>query len=259
MACILWSSAVKVHDSHAYRKMDVKRESVSHILELREILLSFQTCFSLVHAAVVYAILASILGLEPSSVIIEPRYLKLVTVSSFCPFTNQWTIKGYIRARNKHQSISYLFCMKVMKLQKFFKIHKISLNTNVNITYKHQTQIFKEIINQIWYIILLDADVLTECHADKLRPTPDWSRTSPNRCLILRFCKVCLFILVLFRWWEYLHVHVMYTQNYCLAPYRCVCVCACIGGSALAYLCVPSFFFWDWNEKHLALAMQLLL
>ena len=69
---------MKVHDSHAYRKMDVKRESVSHILELREILLSFQTCFSLVHAAVVYAILASILGLEPSSVMSEPRYLKLV-------------------------------------------------------------------------------------------------------------------------------------------------------------------------------------
>ena len=28
----------------------------------------------------------SISGLEPSSVIIEPRYLKLVAVSSFCPF-----------------------------------------------------------------------------------------------------------------------------------------------------------------------------
>ena len=43
MACILlWSSAVKVHDSQAYRKMDVTREHISHILELREILLSFQ-------------------------------------------------------------------------------------------------------------------------------------------------------------------------------------------------------------------------
>ena len=29
----------------------------------------------------------SISGLEPSSVITEPRYLKLVSVSSFCPFT----------------------------------------------------------------------------------------------------------------------------------------------------------------------------
>ena len=28
----------------------------------------------------------SISGLAPSSVITEPRYLKIVTVSSFCPF-----------------------------------------------------------------------------------------------------------------------------------------------------------------------------
>ena len=88
MACILlWSSAVRVHDSQAYRKMDVTRERISRILELREILLSIQTGFSLVNAAVICAILESISGLEPSSVITEPRYLKLVTVSSFCPFT----------------------------------------------------------------------------------------------------------------------------------------------------------------------------
>ena len=58
--------------------MDVTREHISHILELREILLSFQTGFSLVNAAVVCAIVESISGLEPSSVITEPRYLKLV-------------------------------------------------------------------------------------------------------------------------------------------------------------------------------------
>ena len=47
MACILlWSSAVRVHDSQAYRKMDVTRECISCILELTEILLSFQTGFS---------------------------------------------------------------------------------------------------------------------------------------------------------------------------------------------------------------------
>ena len=86
MACILlWSSAVRVHDSQAYRKMDVTRERISCVLELREIL-SFQTGFSLVNAAAVCAILESISGLEPSS-ITEPRYLKHVTVSIFCPFT----------------------------------------------------------------------------------------------------------------------------------------------------------------------------
>ena len=66
---------------------DVKKEHISQILELREILLLFQTGFNLVNADVVCAILESVLGLEPSSVITEPRYLKLVTVSSFCPFT----------------------------------------------------------------------------------------------------------------------------------------------------------------------------
>ena len=63
------------------------RERISRILELTEILLSFQTGFNLVDAAVACAILKSISGLEPSSVINEPRYLKLVRVSSFCPFT----------------------------------------------------------------------------------------------------------------------------------------------------------------------------
>ena len=75
------------HNSQAYRKMDVTREHFSHILERREILLSFQAGFNLVNTAVVCAVLESISGLEPSSVITEPRYLKLVTVSSFCPFT----------------------------------------------------------------------------------------------------------------------------------------------------------------------------
>ena len=74
MACILlW-------------RMDVTRERISRILELREILLSFQTGLNLGNAAVVCAILESISGLEPSTVITEPRYLKLVTVSSFCLF-----------------------------------------------------------------------------------------------------------------------------------------------------------------------------
>ena len=70
---------MRVQDSQAYRKIDVTREHISRILEPREILPSLQTGFSLVHAAVVCAILESISGLEPSSVITGPRYLKLVT------------------------------------------------------------------------------------------------------------------------------------------------------------------------------------
>ena len=39
---LLCSSAVRVHESQTYRKMDVTRECISRILELREILLSIQ-------------------------------------------------------------------------------------------------------------------------------------------------------------------------------------------------------------------------
>ena len=84
---LLWSFAVRVHDSQAYRKMGVTSERISRILELREILMSFQAGFSLVNAAVACAILESISGLEPSSVITEPRYLKLVNASGFSLFT----------------------------------------------------------------------------------------------------------------------------------------------------------------------------
>ena len=48
-------------------------------LETERNTLSFQTGFNLVNAAVACAILESISGVEPSSVIPEPRYLKLVT------------------------------------------------------------------------------------------------------------------------------------------------------------------------------------
>ena len=52
---ILHSSAVRVHDSQAYRKMGVTKERISLILELREKLLSFQTDVILVSAAVARA------------------------------------------------------------------------------------------------------------------------------------------------------------------------------------------------------------
>ena len=73
--------------SHTRRLMDVTKERISRILELREMLLSFQTAFNLVKAAVVCAVLENISDLEPSSDTTEARYLKLVTVSRFCLFT----------------------------------------------------------------------------------------------------------------------------------------------------------------------------
>ena len=77
---------MRVHDSQAYRKMDVTRERISRILKLRKILLPFQTGFSLANATVVFDILENNSGFEPSSVINKIRYLKLATVTSFCPF-----------------------------------------------------------------------------------------------------------------------------------------------------------------------------
>ena len=43
--------------------MDLKRQRINRILELTQILLSFQTGFNLVNAAVVCAILESVSGL----------------------------------------------------------------------------------------------------------------------------------------------------------------------------------------------------
>ena len=80
---------MRVYDSLAYRKMDVTRERISAILELRDILLSFKIGFSFVNAAIVCVVLESISGLGPSSVITEPRYLKLITVSPAKPSIHQ--------------------------------------------------------------------------------------------------------------------------------------------------------------------------
>ena len=82
---LLCTSTMRVHDSQAQRKMDVTRERISRILESREMRLSFPNGFSLVNAAVFCAILVSISGLEPSSDTTEPRNLKVVIVSKFCP------------------------------------------------------------------------------------------------------------------------------------------------------------------------------
>ena len=50
---LLCSSAVRVHDSQAYRKMAVARELISRTLELRKMLLSFRNGLNLDNAAVV--------------------------------------------------------------------------------------------------------------------------------------------------------------------------------------------------------------
>ena len=99
---------MRVHDSQAYRKMDVTRGRINRILELRDILLSFQSGFNLVYAAVVCAILKNVSGLEHSSVITEPKYLKLVTVS----LDSLWCFKhhkGFLRAEGDFHKAIYMY------------------------------------------------------------------------------------------------------------------------------------------------------
>ena len=62
---LLWSSTVRVNDSQAHRMMDVTRKHISHVLEMKEILLSLKVGFNLVNAGVVCVILESISGLKP--------------------------------------------------------------------------------------------------------------------------------------------------------------------------------------------------
>ena len=82
-----FNSAVKVHDSQAYKNMEMTRERISFTFDPRDMLLSLQMGFSFVRAAVACAILERTSGLEPSSETTAPRYLKLVTVPNFCHFT----------------------------------------------------------------------------------------------------------------------------------------------------------------------------
>ena len=66
--------------------MEMTREYIGFTTDPRDILLSLQIGFSFVRAAVAYAILERISGLQPSSETTAPRYLKIM-IRSLCPFT----------------------------------------------------------------------------------------------------------------------------------------------------------------------------
>ena len=86
VVCIFFSnSAVMVHVSQAYRKIEMTKDRISLILELSAMFLSFHMVLSFVNAPIVWAILDTISCFDPSSVTTEPKYLKLWTVSSFWP------------------------------------------------------------------------------------------------------------------------------------------------------------------------------
>ena len=75
------------HDSQAYRNMEMTRERISFTFDPRDMLLSLRMGVSFVRAGVACAILKRTSGLEPSFETTAPRYLKLVTMPNFCPFT----------------------------------------------------------------------------------------------------------------------------------------------------------------------------
>ena len=81
------NSAVKVHDSQAYKNGNDKG-TISFTFDSRDMLLTPQMVFSFVRTAVACAILQKTSGLEPFSETIARIYLKLVTVSSFFLFFN---------------------------------------------------------------------------------------------------------------------------------------------------------------------------
>ena len=70
-------SAVNVQVSQKYKTIDMTRERNSLIFQLRSMFLSSQMILSFVSAAMVWAILECISGMDPSSVTMDPKYLKL--------------------------------------------------------------------------------------------------------------------------------------------------------------------------------------
>ena len=97
--------------------MEMTRECISFTSDPRDMLLSLQMGFSFVRAAVACAILERTSGLEPSSETTAPRYLKLVTVPNFCPFTfiSLWMpLALYVISLVFSALISILYLMQIL-------------------------------------------------------------------------------------------------------------------------------------------------
>ena len=117
MACILlWSSAVRVHDSQDGKWMWQGSASVVSWNLQKCFDLSFKTGFNLVNAVVICATLESISGLKPSSDTTGPRYLKLVTVSSSCPFTMISMLMPLVLFASTRSSWHWSPCRKLWRL-----------------------------------------------------------------------------------------------------------------------------------------------
>ena len=98
---LLSRSAVRVHDSQAKRNVERTSKRINPIFDLSVMFLSLQTIRSFLKDAVVCAILDRISGFEPWSNVIAPRYLKVLTVSSFSPLAQMSVLMplGLLRLR----------------------------------------------------------------------------------------------------------------------------------------------------------------
>ena len=83
------SSAVRIHDSHAYRKMERTRACRSLILDFSAMFFSLKIGFIFANAVNVCADLARISVLDPSSLMIAPMYLNYFAVS---PILVNWQL-----------------------------------------------------------------------------------------------------------------------------------------------------------------------
>ena len=93
VVCILFSNlAVNLNDSQAYKKVEITSESISLVLELSVMFLSFQIGLSFVTSAVVCALLERTLVLDLSSKTTDQSYLKLLTVSRSSPQTLMYVL-----------------------------------------------------------------------------------------------------------------------------------------------------------------------
>ena len=81
-----FQSALTVKLSHAYRKVDRMSGRISLALEAREMFLSSHIAISLEKADVIWLIMKSTPGFDPSLEVTDPRYLKLSNSSRFWSF-----------------------------------------------------------------------------------------------------------------------------------------------------------------------------
>ena len=117
--------------------MEMTKERISFTFDPKDMLLSLQMGFSFLRAAVACAILERTSGLEPSSETTAPRYLKLVTVPNFCPFTFIFIYLQQLLYRKMNRFFQTLSIVSHLD-SKMSKPNRMSSNKNNDSDMPHQ-------------------------------------------------------------------------------------------------------------------------